>query len=72
MAPLSDTLERVGRPLTRRLGRATTILIGFVMTIAGLMVTSIIVLVPVGAVTALLGVAVFLAAVFDTDASGRA
>jgi hypothetical protein len=49
------------------LGRATTIIIGSAMAIVGLGLTATIVLLPLGVVTGLLGVAVFLADTFAPD-----
>jgi hypothetical protein len=57
---LSDTLDRLGSFLARTLGRTTTIMIGFAATIVGLGMTSTIVLLPLGVVTAFLAIAVFL------------
>ncbi len=64
MTTLSDRLDRLGSFLARTLGRTTTIVIGFAMTILGLGMTATIVLLPIGVVTGLLGVAVFLAGTF--------
>jgi hypothetical protein len=64
---LSDTLDRLGSFLARKLGRATTIMIGFAMTIVGHGMTATIVLLPLGVVTALLGVAIFLGGTFAPD-----
>ena len=65
MTTLSDTLDRLGSFLARTLGRTTTIMIGFAMTIVGLGMTATIVL--LGVVTGLLGVAVFLGGTFAPD-----
>jgi len=67
MTTLSDALDRLGSFLARALGRTTTIVIGFAMTIVGLGMTATIVLLPLGIVTGLLGVAVFLAGIFAPD-----
>jgi len=67
MTTLSDTLDRLGSFLARTLGRATTMMIGFAMTIVGLGMTGTIVLLPLGIVTGLLGVAVFLGGTFAPD-----
>jgi len=72
MAPLSERFERIGRLLARRIGPVTTTIIGFMMTMTGLMMSSRIALAPVGVVTSLLGVAIFLSGVFVTDSSTRA
>jgi hypothetical protein len=67
MTTLSDALERVGSFLARTLGRTTMVIIGFAMTIAGLGMMVTIVLLPLGVVTGLLGVAVFLGGRFAPD-----
>jgi hypothetical protein len=59
MTTLSNTLDRLGSFLARALGRTTTIVLGFAMMIAGLGMTVTIVLLPLGVMTGLLGVAVF-------------
>lgn len=67
MTTLSNTLHRLGSLLARTLGRTTTIVIGFAMTIVGLGMTATIVMLPLGVVTGLLGVAVFLGGMFAPD-----
>jgi hypothetical protein len=67
MTTRSDRLDRLGLFLARTLGRTTTIVIGFAMTIVGLGMTATIVLLPLGVVTGLLGVAVFLGGTFAPD-----
>ena len=67
MTTLSDTLDRLGSFLARTLGRTTTIIIGFAMTIVGLGMTTTIVLAPLGIVIGLVGVAAFLAGIFAPD-----
>jgi len=64
---LPDTLDRLGSFLARTLGRAATVVIGFAMAIVGLGMTATIVLLPLGVVIGLLGVAVFLAGIFAPD-----
>ena len=58
---------KIENALARTLGRATTMMIGFAMTIVGLGMTATIVLLPLGIVTGLLGVAVFLGGTFAPD-----
>lgn len=64
MPTLSDAIDRLGSFLACRLGGATTTVIGFAMTIAGLGMTATAVLLPLGVVTGLLGVGVFLGGTF--------
>jgi len=66
MPTLSDAIDWLGSLLARRLGRVATIAIGFGMTIAGLGMTATVV-VPLGVVTGLLGVGVFLGGTFAPD-----
>ncbi|HMF96907.1 MAG TPA: hypothetical protein VKE96_21560 [Vicinamibacterales bacterium] len=67
MTTLSDMVDCLGSFLARTFGRAATTMIGFAMTIVGLGMTATIVLLPLGVVTGLLGVAVFLGGTFAPD-----
>ena len=60
MTRIAGALDRLGLFLIRTLGRATTIAVGCVMTIAGFGMSATIVLLPLGVMTGLLGVAIFL------------
>ena len=64
MTVLSAAIDWLGSILARRLGGATTTVIGFVMTLTGLGMTATMVLLPLGIVTGLLGVVVFLGGTF--------
>ena len=58
--PLADVAARVVRPL----GRLLTLVAGLVMMIVGLAMMVTIVMLPIGTIIGLLGVAVFICAVF--------
>jgi hypothetical protein len=63
----SRSVRQVADIVGRRLGRATAVIIGFVMMVVGVAMTATIVMLPVGILTLLLGVALFVVGFFAPD-----
>jgi len=64
MTEISRSLRQVANTVSRVFGRLATLIIGFIMMVVGLAMTATIVMLPVGVVLGLLGVAVFVAGTF--------
>jgi len=64
MTTHSTKLTDVARNIARPLGRGATLVVGFAMTMIGLAMTATIVMLPLGVVIGLLGIAVCLCAFF--------
>jgi hypothetical protein len=68
MTLLSRSVRRVADVVGRVFGRLTAMIIGCILTVVGLAMTATIVMLPVGIVLGLLGVAIFVGGLFAPDA----
>ena len=64
MTEISRSLRQVANTVSRVFGRLATLIIGFIMMVVGLAMTATIVMLPVGVVLGLLGVAFVAAGMF--------
>jgi hypothetical protein len=64
MTEISRSLRQVANTVSRVFGRLATLIIGFIMMVVGLAMTATIVMLPVGVVLGLLGVAFVVAGTF--------
>ena len=67
MTSLSKSVRQIAGMVGRVFGRLAAVIIGFIMMVVGLGLTATLVMLPVGIVLGLLGVAIFVGGLFAPD-----
>jgi hypothetical protein len=71
MTPFSHAIHQIADVVGRLFNRFAALIVGFILTMVGLGMTASIVMLPVGVILGLLGVAIFLVGLFPPADGAR-